>query len=64
MVSAASVASAGYKGSVTVSGADQIRVTVKVSEHTLVLSLIGIDTMTATGTAVASLEAGVTGPGT
>jgi len=56
--------SAGYKGSVTVTGTGQIRVTVTVTEHTLVLSLIGIDTMTAKGTAVASLVAGVTGPGT
>jgi len=58
------LAGAGYKGSVTVTGADQIRVTVTVTEHTLVLSLIGIDTMKAKGTAVASLVAGVTGPGT
>lgn len=57
------LASAGYRGSVSVDGADRIRVTVTVTEPTLVLSLIGIDTMTSTGAAVASLVTGVTGPG-
>jgi len=57
------LADSGYRGSVSVSGADQIRVTVTVTERTLVLSLIGIDTMTSTGTAVATLVSGVTGPG-
>jgi Flp pilus assembly protein TadG len=55
---------AGYNGSVTADGTRRIRVTVTVSEPTLVLSLIGIDTMTSTGSAVASLVTGVTGPGT
>ncbi len=55
---------AGYSGSVTADGTRRIRVTVTVSEPTLVLSLIGIDTMTSTGSAVASLVTGVTGPGT
>ncbi len=56
------LASAGYQGTVMVTGADQIRVTVTVTRPTLLLSLIGIDSMTATGTAVASLVSGVTGP--
>ncbi len=55
---------AGYNGSVTPDGTRRIRVTVTVTEPTLVLSLIGIDTMTSTGSAVASLVTGVTGPGT
>jgi Flp pilus assembly protein TadG len=58
------LASAGYSGAVTADGTQRIRVTVTVTEPTLVLSLIGIDTMTSTGSAVASLVTGVTGPGT
>ena len=54
---------AGYRGSVSIAGAEEIRVTVTVTEPTVVLSLIGIDSMTSTGTAVASLVSGVTGPG-
>jgi len=57
------LASSGYSGSVSADGTDRIRVTVTVAEQTFVLSLIGIDTMTSTGTAVASLVTGVTGPG-
>lgn len=57
------LAQAGYHGTVSITGTDQISVTVTVTEPTLVLSLIGIDTMSAHGTAVASLESGVTGPG-
>lgn len=53
----------GYQGSVSAVGADRISVSVTVTENTDVLSLIGIDTMTSTGTAVASLVSGVTGPG-
>lgn len=56
------LANAGYSGSVTGTG-DTIRVTVTVSETTTLLSLVGIDKMSATGTAVASLVTGVTGPG-
>ncbi len=55
---------AGYSGSVTSDGTQRIRVTVTVTKPTLVLSLIGIDSMTSTGSAVASLVTGVTGPGT
>jgi len=58
------LASAGYSGTVSFDGARRIRVTVTVTEHTLVLSLIGINTMTSTGSAVAALVTGVTGPGT
>ena len=58
------LASAGYTGTVSVDGARRIRVTVTVTEHTLVLSLIGINTMTSTGSAIAALVTGVTGPGT
>lgn len=57
------LANAGYRGSVSVDGADRIRVTVTITEPTLVLSLVGINTLHATGTAVASLVTGVTGPG-
>ena len=57
------VATTGDTGSVTAVGADKIRVTVTITANTDVLSLIGIDTMTSTGTAVASLVSGVTGPG-
>lgn len=58
------LARAGYDGSVSMDGADQIRVRVTVTEPTLVLSLIGIDSVSSTATAVASLVTGVTGPGT
>jgi Flp pilus assembly protein TadG len=58
------LASAGYRGTVTVAGSDAITVTVTVTEPTKVLSLIGIDSMTSTGTATAVLVTGVTGPGT
>jgi Flp pilus assembly protein TadG len=44
-------------------GADEIVVSVTVTEPTRVLSIIGIDTMQAHGTAVANLVSGVTGPG-
>src|SRR6266568_631853 len=58
------LAGAGYAGTVTADGTQRILVTVTVTRHTLVLSLIGIDTMTSSGSAVASLVSGVTGPGT
>ncbi|HVB46432.1 MAG TPA: pilus assembly protein TadG-related protein [Streptosporangiaceae bacterium] len=57
------LASAGYHGSVSAFGTERIRVSVTVTERTAVLSLVGIDSMTSTGTAVASLVTGVTGPG-
>jgi Flp pilus assembly protein TadG len=58
------LASARVIGSVSAEGSRRIRVTVTIRERTLVLSLVGIDTMTSTGSAVASLVTGVTGPGT
>jgi Flp pilus assembly protein TadG len=56
------LAKAGYNGSVTGSGS-KITVKVTVVQHTALLSLVGIDTMSSTGQAVASLVTGVTGPG-
>jgi hypothetical protein len=44
-------------------GADSISVTVTVTEPTRMLSIIGINTITSTGSATAALAAGVTGPG-
>ena len=58
------LADAGYSGTVNPDGMQRIRVTVTVTQPTLVLSLIGMDTLTSTGSAVASLVTGVTGPGT
>ncbi|HUC56238.1 MAG TPA: pilus assembly protein TadG-related protein [Streptosporangiaceae bacterium] len=59
---AAYLTNAGYEGSVSASG-DSITVTVTITQPTAVLSLIGIDSMTVKGSAVASLETGVTGSG-
>jgi Flp pilus assembly protein TadG len=56
--------SAGYSGVVSPDGPERIQVTVTVTAPTLVLSLIGIDTISSEGSAVASLVTGVTGPGT
>ena len=58
------LADSGYSGTVSPDGTQRIRVTVTVTQPTLVLSLIGLDTLTSTGSAVASLVTGVTGPGT
>jgi Flp pilus assembly protein TadG len=55
---------AGCTGTVSADGTQRIRVAVTITSHTLVLSLIGIDTMTSTGSATATLVTGVTGPGT
>jgi Flp pilus assembly protein TadG len=55
--------SAGYQGTAAADGPDGIRVTVTVTAPTHVLSIIGIDSMTSTGSAVASLVTRVTGPG-
>jgi Flp pilus assembly protein TadG len=51
------------EGSARPQGRESIRVTVTVTEPTSVLSIIGIDSMTSTGGATASLVTGVTGPG-
>jgi hypothetical protein len=53
----------GYRGSVTRVGTHSIEVTVNVTQPTKVLSIIGIDSVSATGTATANLIAGVTGTG-
>jgi Flp pilus assembly protein TadG len=53
----------GYTDSVSRVGNESIQVSVRVTSHTRVLSIIGIDTMTSTGAATASLVTGVTGPG-
>ena len=57
------LASAGYRGTVSAPTPDTIEVTVTVTSPTRVLSIIGIDSMTSTGSATASLVTGVTGPG-
>ncbi len=57
------LAAAGYRGTVRTVGGDSIEVTVEITRPTRVLSLIGIDSMTATESATASLVAGVTGAG-
>ena len=53
----------GYRGTAVPDGPDAIRVTVIVTAPTHVLSIIGIDSMTSTGAATASLVTRVTGPG-
>jgi hypothetical protein len=59
------LAAAGYQNfTVSAVGADSILVRVTVTEPTKVLSIIGIDSMTSTSKATASLVTGVTGPGT
>jgi Flp pilus assembly protein TadG len=52
----------GYVDSVSSAGTNSIRVSVTVTSPTRVLSIIGIDKMTSTGAATASLVTGVTGP--
>jgi hypothetical protein len=51
------LATAGDAGTVTVNG-QVVTVTVTHRQHTEILSIIGIDTMTATGTASATAEQG------
>lgn len=59
------LANAGYNGEAKPgpAGVNSIRVTVTVTRHTRVLSIIGIDWLTSTGMATATLKSGVTGPG-
>ncbi|HUZ22388.1 MAG TPA: pilus assembly protein TadG-related protein [Streptosporangiaceae bacterium] len=58
------LAIAGYDGKVSTGAQpNTIQVVVTVTEPTKILSLIGIDTIHATGTATAQLFSGVTGPG-
>ncbi|WUE13575.1 hypothetical protein OHA25_60335 (plasmid) [Nonomuraea sp. NBC_00507] len=49
-------------GTVTATGTRSITVTVSVSRPTLVLSMVGISSVSATGTATADLITGVEGP--
>jgi Flp pilus assembly protein TadG len=58
------LAVAGVHGTVRTVGADSIGVTVTITEPTKILSIIGISTITSTGSATASLVTGVTGAGT
>lgn len=57
------LAAVGVSGTVAAVGDDAIRVTVTITSPTKILSIVGIDTVTSTGTATASLLSGVTGPG-
>lgn len=57
------LAAAGAHGTVMPDGPAGIRVSVTLTEPTKVLSLIGISTITASGSATASLVTGVTGAG-
>jgi len=57
------LSAAGYRQyTVAADGAEAVRVTVRVTQPTRFLSLIGIDSFTCTGAATASLVTGVTGP--
>jgi len=58
------LARGGFTGTVTAVGASSIRVSVTMTAPTRVLSIIGIDSMTSTGSATAALVTGVTGPET
>jgi hypothetical protein len=58
------VAAGARRYTVRASGRQAITVTVTISEPTRFLGLIGVDSFTCTGTATASLVAGVTGGGT
>jgi hypothetical protein len=57
------LATNGYQGTVNPVGTQSIQVTVTVTAPTHVLSIIGIDSMSSTGSATAALVTGVTGPG-
>jgi hypothetical protein len=57
------LSAAGYRDfTLSADGTEAIRVTVGITEPTRFLSLIGIDSFTCTGAAIASLVTGVTGP--
>jgi len=56
------LAAAGFQGTVAARGLESIRVTVTVTEPTSVLSIIGIDSMSSTGSATASLVTAGKGP--
>jgi Flp pilus assembly protein TadG len=54
------LAAAGHPGTASVSGADSITVSVTVIEPTIILSLIGIDSVSGSATATAFLSQGIT----
>ena len=56
------LANAGYdRFTVSAAGVRAIRVSVTITQPTIFLSLIGVDSFTSTGTATATLVTGVTG---
>ncbi len=57
------LAGAGVPGTVAVAGPHTIRVTVTITQPTVILYIIGIGSMTSTGEATANLVTGVTVPG-
>ena len=57
------LATAGYRGTAQPAGRNSIRVTVTITEPTKILSIIGLNSITATESATAVLVTGVTGPG-
>lgn len=58
------LAAAGYRHyTIAADWPNALRVSVRITEPTRFLSLIGIDSLTCTGTATASLVTGVTGGG-
>ncbi|WP_067889782.1 pilus assembly protein TadG-related protein [Actinomadura chibensis] len=61
--SRAYLAAAGESGSVTPVGATRIRVTVTVTQPTVLLSMIGVGPTRVTRTATADLLTGIEGPG-
>jgi Flp pilus assembly protein TadG len=56
------LAATGHRGSVRVTGATTVEVTVRIEQPTLMLSLAGITSISVQGTAQAHLVTGVTGP--
>jgi hypothetical protein len=58
----ASLSQNGCSGTVTAAGPHSIGVTATITQPTVILSLIGIASMTSTGQASANLVTGVTGP--
>jgi len=55
------LARGGFTGTVMAAGTRSIRVSVTMTAPTRVLSIIGVDSMTSTGSATAELVTGVTG---
>lgn len=58
------LARTGHNGTVSVEGTRRIQVTVHVNKPTVMLALMGITSVEATGTASADLVSGVEGPDT